>query len=75
MCCLCTPGQGDYAPDPWTEARKTEVLAQLWAAAIDEADGTGLSVGHGRPCDAGWAVVGEPAQQDQPSRRSPWSQP
>lgn len=29
MCCLCTRRQADYVPDPWTEARKQQVLAEL----------------------------------------------
>ena len=33
MCHLCTGRQADYIPDPWTEARKSVVLAELWAAA------------------------------------------
>jgi hypothetical protein len=33
MCHLCTGRQADYVPDPWTEERKTLVLAQLRAAA------------------------------------------
>ena len=33
MCHLCTGRQADYVPDPWTEARKVVVLAELWAAA------------------------------------------
>jgi hypothetical protein len=33
MCCLCTGRQADYVPDPWTEARKAEVLADLARAA------------------------------------------
>ena len=32
MCCLCHGRQADYVPDPWTEARKAEVLAELRAA-------------------------------------------
>jgi hypothetical protein len=32
MCHLCTGRQADYVPDPWTEARKAAVLAQLWEA-------------------------------------------
>lgn len=32
MCHLCTGRQADYVPDPWTEARKVEVLAELRAA-------------------------------------------
>lgn len=30
MCCLCTGRQADHVPDPWTERRKAEVLAELW---------------------------------------------
>lgn len=33
MCHLCTGRQADYVPDPWTEARKAVVLAELWTAA------------------------------------------
>lgn len=29
MCCLCTGRQADHVPDPWTERRKAEVLAEL----------------------------------------------
>lgn len=34
MCHLCTGRQADYVPDPWTEERKTLVLAQLRAATM-----------------------------------------
>lgn len=29
MCHLCTGRQADYVPDPWTEARKAQVIAEL----------------------------------------------
>ena len=32
MCQLCTGRQVDRTPDPWTEARKAVVLAELWSA-------------------------------------------
>lgn len=32
MCGFCTGRQVDRTPDPWTEARKAVVLAELWAA-------------------------------------------
>jgi hypothetical protein len=43
MCQLCTGRQADYVPDPWTEARKAQVLAELWAAERAE-QAEGLSI-------------------------------
>ena len=33
MCQLCTGRQADYTPDPWTERRKAEVIADLARAS------------------------------------------
>ena len=39
MCQLCTGRQAAYMPDPWTERRKAEVLAELRRATGEQLPG------------------------------------
>lgn len=75
MCHLCTGGQGDYTPDPWTEARKTEVLAQLRAAVVVEAiesEAAILSVRESHSRNIERVTPGEAARRDHPAPRCAW---
>ena len=75
MCHLCADGQGDYTPDPWTEARKTEVLAQLRAALLVEAvesEDSGPSIGRSHSRNGAWPRAREADRREHPAPRSIW---